>query len=257
VLLLALLLGACGGEDTDSLRAKNEAANRLFLIGDYQGALNAYQELLAERPDVDELSYNAGNALHRLQSYERAVAATSRVLPPRQVGLGVASYYALGNHLLQLGQYPQAYAAYRAALLIDPADADSKHNLELVLRLALAQEPPPAASQQPGDQPGDSQPGDAGTPGPGEPDPSGEPDPNASPQPGASPEPGGSGSSQDDATPQATPGPGGSTQRTLAEALAGIDEELSFEDAIEILDLLREQQQAPRAAPGGGSGPDY
>jgi Ca-activated chloride channel homolog len=256
LLLLTLLIGACGG-GSDSLRARNDQANRLFDAGDYQGALDAYQELLAQRPDVDELSYNAGNALHRLQDYERAVVATSRALPPHQVGLGVATYYSLGNHLLQLGQLQQAYAAYRAALLIDPTDADSKYNLEVVLRLAQAQQPP--AGAQPGaDQSGDSQPDQGGTPVPSDQqDASGQPDVNASPQDGSS-ETGAAGGSPDSATPEATPGTAASAQRSLAEALAGINENLSFEQAVEILDLLRQQQQTPRAAPGGGApGPDY
>jgi len=259
MLLLALLLGACGGSKDESLRARNEEANRLYEAGDYQAALTAYQELLAKRPDVDELSYNAGNALHRLESYERAITATSRALPPRQTALGVATYYSLGNHLLQLGRLEQAYAAYRSALLLDPNDADSKHNLEVVLRLALAQQQP--SDSQPGpDASGDSQgePGADGTPAPGdEQNPSGEPDASASPQTD-SPEPGASGGSQDVGTPQATPAEGASIERTLAQALAGIDEDLSFEEAIEILDLLRQQQQTPRPAPSGGStGPDY
>jgi Ca-activated chloride channel family protein len=259
MVLLALVIGACGGgDDEGSLRARNEEANDLFAAGDYQGALVIYQELLAERPDVDELSYNTGNTLHRLELYERAIDATSRGLPPREVGLGVATYYSLGNHLLQLGRLEQAYAAYRQALILDPDDADSKHNLEVVLRLALAQE---QAAEQPGANdpnatPQAGEPGEDGTPAPGEPNQGGEPDPDASPQPG-SPEPGGGDSDQPPGTPQSTPQNAESIERTLAEALAGLDEDVSFDEAIEILDLLRERQQAPRAAPGGGSGPDY
>jgi tetratricopeptide (TPR) repeat protein len=261
-LLLALFLGACGGGDADeSLRLKNDDANALFAAGDYQGALDIYQELLAERPDVDELSYNAGNALHRLQSYERAIAATSRGLPPREVELGVATYYALGNHFLQLGRLEEAYVAYRQALLLEPNDADSKHNLELVLLLATSQQQPgeqqpPGQSPPEGSQPGE--PGDDATPAPGgEQDPSGEPQPGASPQ-GGTPEPGASGGSQVPGTPQATPPSAPSIDRTLAEALAGLDEEVSFEEAIEILDLLRQKQQTPQRSPGGASsGFDY
>jgi Ca-activated chloride channel family protein len=256
-LLLALLIGACGGEegeDTSSLRARNEEANQLYAAGDYAGALAIYQELIAERPDVDELSYNAGNALHRLQSYDRAVSATSRALPPREVDLGADTYYSLGNHLLMLDRLDQAYVAYRQALLLNPDDADAKHNLELVLRLALAQEEQqePSGQQPPGDdgQPPPGEPGE-GTPAPGEPgDPSGEP--GGSPQPG-SPEPG---AGQTEGTPQ--PGSATGSDRTLEEALAGIDEDVSFEEALEILDLLRERQQRPRTSPGGSpSGPDY
>jgi Ca-activated chloride channel family protein len=265
MLLLALLAGACGGggnDDDDSLRARNDEANALFAAGDYQGALDIYQELLADRPDIDELSYNTGNALHRLEAYERAVSTTSRGLPPRETGLGVSTYYSLGNHLLLLGRLDQAYVAYRQALLLDPGDADSKHNLELVLRLALAQEQPGGAQQPPGQgapegTPQDGEPGEAGTPEPGgEQDPSGEPDPNASPQAGT-PGPGASGSDQVPGTPEATPPSSASIERSLAEALAGIDEDVSFDQAIEILDLLRLRQQAPRPAPGSSSGPDY
>lgn len=259
VLLLALAVGACGGGDADeSLRSQNEEANALFAAEDYQGALDLYQELLAERPDVDELSYNAGNALHRLQSYERAVDATSRGLPPREIELGVATYYALGNHLLQLGRLEEAYAAYREALLLDPNDADSKHNLELVLLLANAQqqpsgEQPPDQSAPEGSQQGEGEPSGDATPAPGaEQDPSGEPQPGASPQTG-SPQPGEAGSNQVPGTPAATPPTGPSIERTLAEALAGLDEEVSFEEAIEILDLLRQRQQTPQRSPGGSS----
>jgi hypothetical protein len=46
-------------------------------------------------------------------------------------------------------------------------------------------------------------------------------------------------------------------QRALAEALAGIDEELTFEEAIQILDLLRQQQERQLPGGGEGSGPDY
>jgi tetratricopeptide (TPR) repeat protein len=245
LLLFAIFTGACGS--SDSLRDQNRDANRLFESGDFEGALAAYEELLAERPDVPELSYNAGNALHRLEDYERAIAETQRGLPPDQVDLGVATYFSLGNHLLQLGRFQEAYTAYRAALLLDPTDEDSKFNLEVAI-LALN------GDVQPGDP---NNQGQGGTPQPGNGTPqTGEGTPQAgegTPGPGASPEPGtGVG------TPNPTPGSAESLQRTLEEALAGIDEELTFEEAIEILDLLRQEQQIPRAGPGSGpAGPDY
>src|SRR5690606_27049483 len=84
-LLLAVLIGGCA---EDSLRQRNEAANDLYNAGAHEEALAAYQELISERPDVDEFSYNAGNALHRLGSYERAVTETQRALPPLDPRLG-------------------------------------------------------------------------------------------------------------------------------------------------------------------------
>ena len=263
MVLLAVALGACAGDDEDPLRVRNDEANALFATGDYEGALALYQELLAERPDVDELSFNTGNTLHRLQSYERAIAATSRGLPPRDIELGVDTYYSLGNHLLHLGLLEEAYLAYREALLLDPSDGDSKHNLELVLRLASSGQPLPDPQQPPGPNetqaPQTGEPGDDATPTPGEAqDPSGQPDAAGSPEAGT-PQPGDPGDSDaPPGTPQATPPSNASIERALAEALAGIDEEVSFEQAIEILDLLRQRQQTPERIPGAPSTePDY
>ena len=99
---------------------------------------------------MPELSYNAGNTLHRLESYERAVAETQRALPPTDTELGANTYYALGNHLLALEELEQAYEAYRSSLLLDPDDEDAKHNLELTLARLLAQQQQ-EQQQQPGE----------------------------------------------------------------------------------------------------------
>jgi Ca-activated chloride channel family protein len=246
VLIIALLIAACSS--SNSLRDRNQDANHLFEAGDFEAALTAYQELLAERPDVPELSYNAGNALHRLEAYERAIAETQRGLPPDEVDLGVATYFALGNHLMQLGRFEEAYAAYRAALLLDPRDEDSKYNLEIAL-LALGAEFQPGGPGDQGQGEGTPQAGN-GTPQPG----AGTPQPGeGTPQPGQGTQQPGAGAG----TPNPTPGAAESFERTLAEALAGIDEELTFEEAIAILDLLRQQQQTPRGPGGGPTGPDY
>ncbi|MPZ49664.1 MAG: VWA domain-containing protein [Dehalococcoidia bacterium] len=241
MLLLAVVAGACGG---DTLRSQNGDANRLFETGDFEGALSAYQALVSQRPDVPELSYNAGNTLHRLESYERAIEETQRALPSDSTKLGAATYFALGNHLLALDQLEQAFDAYRSALLLDPDDGDAKHNLEITLARLLAQ-------QQQQEQEQEQQPGE-GAPGEGE--------------EGEEPEPseGTEGAPQQPSGEPAQPGAPGTQPpadpvRSLQEALEGIDEDLTFEEAIQILDALREQQQRQRQdqAPGGTSGPDY
>lgn len=240
VLLLSLLIGACGGGD--SLRSDNAKANRLFDQGEHQAALNAYQSLLTQRPDLPELSYNTGNAFHRLGNYERAITETRRALPATTNNLGSATYYALGNHYLASGEFEAAYDSYKSALLLNPKDADSKYNLEVTLLQMAAREqerPPPPPATEPGGQP----PADGGGP------------PQTPPE--TTP-------SQPPATPAAPSQPGGSAaeqrerQRLLQEALRGIDEELSLEEALEILDLLRQAQEVQPSSSGQNqSGPDY
>ncbi len=268
VLLVALIVVGCG---SDSLRDRNEAANLQYEAGDYAGALVAYQELIAERPDVDEFSYNAGNTLNRLGSYDRAVAETQRALPPLDPALGAETYYALGNHLLALQRLEEAYVAYRNALLLDPSDEDAKFNLEYVLLLVQERDNPPEPGETPSQAEGQGE-GDA-TPSPGD---SGQPNTEGTPQPGAT-GPADQGGETGEGTPtpnagdattpdEGTPAPSGTPdegpsaealQRALAEALSGIDDNLTYEEAVQILDLLRQQQERQLPASGGSSGPDY
>ena len=265
LLLLAALIGGCGA---DALRQRNEEANRLYDAGDYADALAGYQKLITERPDIDEFSYNAGNALDRLGAYERAVTETQRALPPLDPALGARTYYALGNHLLALQRLEEAYVAYRNALLLDPTDQDAKFNLEYVLNLVRERNNPqptpeetPQASGQGPPPPGEGtpQPGSTGQPGEGNAGAAGTPTPAAGE--GATPS---AAPSTGTPSPSGTPSGEGPTspspedlQRQLAEALAGIGDDLTYEQAIKILDLLRQQQEQQLPAAGGNSGPDY
>ena len=260
LVVLALLGVACTSED--SVRTRNQEANEMFGRGEYEEALAAYQELLSERPDIPELSYNAGNTLHRLQEYERAIAESQRALPPLDNHLGADTYFAIGNHLLALQRVEEAYVAYRQALLLEPGDQDAKHNLELTLLIMNQRNNPPDPNNPGQGRGGTPQPGQ-GTPQPGQgtPQPSdGTPSPGEGTPGAGTPQPG-------QGTPQAgqgTPQPGqgnpqdaAALQRALEEALQGIDDDLTYEEAIAILDLLRQQQQRQIGPGGGSSGPDY
>lgn len=285
VLVVAVLLlgAACIG--ADPMWERNQAANDLFYAGDFEAALEQYQALLAERPDLDQLSYNAGNALHRMEAYDRAIAETQRALPPAEVALGVQTYFALGNHLLALNRLDEAYMAYRNALLLAPADADAKHNLELTLLLIDQRdnpeepdEPPPGPSPdpnpgegngEPGEQPGEPPPGEEPSPGdqtgPGEqpppPDPE-EPPPGPGPDEEVPAEPEEPDGEPPPGEPSGPPGDAGEAdpealRRALEEALAGMDDVLTFEEAIRILDLLRQQREQPMPGSGPTHGRDY
>lgn len=243
LILLAIAIGACRAEDP--VRSRNQEANDLYAAGQFESALEVYQELLAQRPDLPEIAYNAGNSLHRLGRFDRAVEETRRALPPTTIELGAATYYALGNHFLAQNDLLNAFEAYKSALLLDPDDGDAKYNLELVL-LRMNQ-----PDQQPGQQP------PAGAEQDGEPQPEGEGmDQPGQPQPGGA---AGQPQQQTGNTGQPPQGDAADVRRSLEEALAGIDQELSFEEAVEILDLIRQLQEQPRQAPGQGPslGPDY
>jgi Ca-activated chloride channel family protein len=246
LVILALLLGACG-EESDSIRTRNNEANRLYDEGQFEEALEAYQSLQAERPDLPELAYNAGNTLHRLGRFDRAIAETQRALPPVTVQLGAATYFALGNHYFAQQDLANAFESYKSALLLDPNDADAKWNLEIVLFLMNQQQPQGEQQPQPSEQGEGEQPppGSEQSPEPGEP---GEPQPGEPQQ-----------------QPSAQPGNGegepsqAQILQELRDALRGIDEDLTVEEAVRILELLQQREQTqPQRGPGPASGaPDY
>ncbi|MFQ5879316.1 MAG: tetratricopeptide repeat protein, partial [Dehalococcoidia bacterium] len=121
VAVVALVAAACGR----SASSLNQEANGLYQQGDYAAALELYQRAQAERPELLELRYNAGNAFHRLGRYDRAAQEARRALFADDPQLLAKGYYSLGNHLFRQGEMDGALDAYKNALIHDPTDADA------------------------------------------------------------------------------------------------------------------------------------
>ena len=246
VLAAAILVTACSSASYAGL---NRDGNDLYEQGRFSDALELYQRAQAERPDRPELSYNAGNALHRMGEYERAVEETRRSFGDRDAEMLARAYYSLGNHFFRSGSLTSAFESYKNALIYDPSDRGAKHNLEVALGI-LSQEEQPPQIPTPGAGPSDPSPTSGASPAP----------PGASPQPaqeeGEQPAEGGEG-----------PGPGDSPeerfssmeeyQRALEEALAGIDEEFTIEEALRVLEVLEQRFQESNSLPSTQANPAY
>ena len=235
------VLGLVGAACAAGAHSLNEKGNRLYHDGSYTEALEAYQRAEAERPDLGELGHNTANALHRLGRFDRAAEEARRALGSADGPLAAKLYYGLGNHLLRAGRLAEALDAYRNALIEDPSDGDAKYNLEVVLRLLEASPPQPTATEGDGqglEPPGELQPGQGREGQAGE-------APPGSDQPGA------------EGAPEA--GQAERIQRDLQQALSGIDENFTVEEALRVLDVLREQQlaQPPLGQQAPAAGPDY
>jgi Ca-activated chloride channel family protein len=241
-----LFVGAVCGTSVAEL---NREGNRSYDSGDYDDALAAYREAQQRDPSRAELYHNAGNALNLKDEYTSAIDETKRALASDSDDLLAVAEYALGNHYVGAEQLEEAIEAYKRALLIDPDDTDAKHNLEVILaRLQSSPTPVPPTVTPPEMTPGagegeGSGSGEDGSPTPGADD--------ASPSPGE-PGSGTPAASDRDSTPE-------ELERSLEEALRGIDEQFTVEEALRVLELLEEQNrgqlEAPRTTPGDT--PDY
>lgn len=237
---------ACGGSGPSM-----ERANGRFAAGDYQGALADYRDLQAAGPGAPELSIDAGNALHMLTEFARALPEYGKAIEGGAPELRAVAQYDRGNTLYRLGRLEDARDAYRESLRLDPTDRDAKFNLELVQRLLDGRRTPP--STQPG--PSGASGATGGSDGQGS---SGASGPGASP--GRGPGPG---------TPTDQPGdptsdraPGGPPPTDLRAALSEFRAGLTLDEALRVLDALQGQQrgveqliEGPRRATGPN--PEY
>ncbi len=140
VALWASSAGAVGPFERNHPRAEEglKAADE----GRFEDALRAFGELKRELPDNLAVDYDRAHVLARMGRLEEArelFARLARTAPPE---LRQRAAYNLGNVHAQLSERKEAISAYRRALALDPADADARHNLELLLREREPPRPP-------------------------------------------------------------------------------------------------------------------
>ena len=243
--LAGLLLLACGG---GSAYRHVSDGNDAYDAGSYDEALGAYRAAAELRPDDPAIAYNIGNALHRLRRFEEATAASSvATAETADAALLQRATYALGSHAFRRDALEEAREAFVSVLLRDPDDDDARHNLELVL-VALAPPQPSLPEQTASDGAEQGEGGDGlngGEPQPGRED---QGDGDAGPSETA------------DATAPGEPGAEGAAttlegaQQALEASLLGFGEEVTLEQALEILDLLRRVNALASLEPSRGGG---
>lgn len=226
------LFAACG----DAAYSLNHKANQYYAQGDYAQANENYRRVQVERPDLPQISYNLGNTLHRQGDYAKAVEETRRALFSNDEFILARAYYSLGNHYFRMNRLDEARTAYKNALIHNPNDTDAKFNLEVVLLLQRS-------TPQEGQSPQQNQPQATPTPqaGEGQQPQEGEPEENQ---------------------PSPSPGTGNNKQRegndSISRQIAAIlrekgDREFTPEEALELLELLAQQQQQRQPRPNAES----
>lgn len=139
----ALLLWSLGVAPT--INASPASAQKAYQRGDYKGALTEYERLLGQSPRDPRLSYNAGNAAFQAGLYGRATELFTDSLTSPDLQLQQQAFYNLGNASYRLGEqaetpdektraWQRALDNFKAAMELNPADADAQFNHDLVKR---------------------------------------------------------------------------------------------------------------------------
>ncbi|HYY52037.1 MAG TPA: hypothetical protein VE755_04140 [Myxococcales bacterium] len=128
--------------------------NALAAQEDPEGALREYDRARARLPEDPALAFDRAAVLLKLDPSKAAEAASeaTQALQRGDAELKPKAAYHLALANEALGHAEEAVRHYGAALALDPADTDSKVNLELLLRTQQERRPNPAGQPRP-DQP--------------------------------------------------------------------------------------------------------
>ncbi len=132
VLILKFYFSTIGWIWGDSLAKKNKDAIELYNEGEIDEALSKWQDAQTESPEKKELHYNIGGALHKKKEYEDAYREYVKSLPLKDTDIRTKAYYNMGNTNYRMGKLTEAIKNYEDTLEINPDDEDAKHNIEFV-----------------------------------------------------------------------------------------------------------------------------
>ena len=109
--------------------ALNKQGDDYFDAGQYQKAIDAYQQAVKLQAYYPEAYLNLGEAYFNLGRYDEAVAADKQaiLLKPDWA----AAYHALGNSYLKLDRSAEALDALKQALSLDPKDSEARNALSV------------------------------------------------------------------------------------------------------------------------------
>ena len=147
------------------LSAVAEAKNRgveAYERSDFPGALREFANQLKLQPESPELHFNRGSAAYKTGDLDQALSAFSKAVTSPEPEVRARAAYNLGNTLFQRGvkqpekeakiqEWKNALEQYEESLKIDPQDADTIYNRDLVRRLIeeLEKEPPKEDQKEP------------------------------------------------------------------------------------------------------------
>jgi len=106
-----------------------------YLAGEFEKALEKFQEALIQAPEDPLISLALGETLHHLERFEEAGIEFERAMGlADDPELKAEALYNLGTTRLAGGQTEEAAEDLLGALQLDPGQPDARHNLEVALR---------------------------------------------------------------------------------------------------------------------------
>jgi tetratricopeptide (TPR) repeat protein len=114
--------------------------NRYYAEGEYEEALEKYQNAQVNAPQSMVIRFNLADALIQLQRVEESLNELSRVVASGDSALASMASYNAAKVMTDSGDLEAGISGYVNSLRLNPDDGDAKHNLELLLRKLQSQQ---------------------------------------------------------------------------------------------------------------------
>jgi tetratricopeptide (TPR) repeat protein len=138
---------------TNRLIREAEAA---YLTHNYPVAIEKYKVLVDSLNIKDEkVILNLANAYFKIQDHENATGLYNLLIASQNKAIRTAANQQLGVLAYNNQELPQALHYFRASLLADPGNEDSRYNYELVRKISQQQQHDQQQQGQPLDPPTD------------------------------------------------------------------------------------------------------
>ncbi|MBT3233768.1 MAG: tetratricopeptide repeat protein [Calditrichaeota bacterium] len=124
----------------------------LYHDKEYDRALAEFMAARQDAPDREELDYDLGAALYKLEKYPEAMGAFAKVLEKEEPELAADAWYNLGNTLARSEKFEESLGAFKNSLRLRSDDEDTKYNLETVLKMMQMQQQQQQQQQEGGEQ---------------------------------------------------------------------------------------------------------
>ncbi len=111
-------------------KTQTRSGNKKFESANYTEAETDYKKALDLKNNMPEATFNLADAVYNQKRYDDAqkqfqLSAQTNT----DAGVKAKAYHNIGNTFLEQKKWDEAVKAYKSALKINPADADSKYNL--------------------------------------------------------------------------------------------------------------------------------
>ncbi|MFH1478331.1 MAG: tetratricopeptide repeat protein [Candidatus Omnitrophota bacterium] len=135
LVLASLSFSTIGWAWWNPIARKDKEARELYKEDKVDKALKKWKDAQIDNPHNNELQYNIGNALHKLDKYEDAYKEYGKSVSSKDDELKAKAYYNMGNTNYRLGKLNEAIDSYKNTLAIEPDDEDAKYNIEFIQKL--------------------------------------------------------------------------------------------------------------------------